>query len=60
MPGPWQRLRSVYRKAKKRRADTAAEWLVGDHEQEERRSRDPRTPIPPMRNNADWSGWGGL
>jgi hypothetical protein len=55
----WQRLRVSYRKSEGRRDEIAVERALLEHEQQERENADMRTPIPPMRNNTDWSGWAG-
>jgi hypothetical protein len=56
----WQRLRVSYRKSERRRDEIAVEKALLEHEQQEREDADPRTTIPPMRNNTDWSGGAGL
>ena len=54
------RLRSLRRRSDERRDQAKIDEFLLEHEQEERASHDPRTPIPSMRNNTDWSGWSGL
>jgi hypothetical protein len=55
----WRRLRAGYRKSEKRLDEIAVERALLEREQQERENADPQTPIPPMRNNTDWSGWAG-
>jgi hypothetical protein len=54
------KLRSLRRRSEERRDEAEIEEFVLEHEEAERERHDPRTPIPPMRNNTDWSGWSGL
>jgi hypothetical protein len=50
------KLRSLRRRSEERRDEAQIEEFLLEHEQTEREGHDPRTPIPPMRNNTDWSG----
>jgi hypothetical protein len=49
----WRWLRDSYRKSTKRRAEAALRELLEDHEQAERRRRDPSVPLPPMQYPPD-------
>ena len=59
MTSLWKRLRDSRRRSERRRDELAEEKLLLEREQQERERHDPRTPIPPMRNNNDWAGWSG-
>ena len=53
----WQWVRDSRRRGEQSKDEIAVEKRMLEHEQEEREKFDPRTPIPPMRNNTDWAGW---
>jgi len=54
----WQRLRRRWRDDDRRLDELAVEQAALEHEEEERRKAEQYVPIPPLRNNTDWSGWG--
>ena len=58
----WQRLRAAHKRSKARserwKDEIPAESFLLQHEYGEREKSEATTPIPPMRNNTDWSGWG--
>ena len=51
-------MRRRWRDDDRRLDELAVEQAALEHEEEERRKAEQYVPIPPLRNNTDWSGWG--
>ena len=57
----WRRIKNARRLWRKRLDDATVDRAQLEHELEERRAADPRTPIPGMRHTPDFQGHqGGL